>query len=628
MAVLLLASGCTPASRVERTPLASPVPRGGTLRIVIPTSGPSFFASPDNPQEAIDPGTFNWYDSAEVFRCCLARTLYSYVGRPTKDGGAILRPDVAAALADVSGDGLTWTIRLKAGLHYGPPLQAVEITAGDFVRGIQRSLRVEQGNLSVFGVIRGAAEFAQGKADSIAGLEVLDAHTLRISLTEPQGDLGARLALSQAAPIPPNPSSPAARFGVADGHDHDFGRFVVSSGPYMVEGSENLEFSKPVTAQTPLSGFMPGHSLTLVRNPSWQTSTDPLRPAYADRIEITISGTLQEASGLVDSGQVDFVLFSGIPPQAPADQVQRFRSDPKLSSYVFIDSRDFVRSIVMNVAVPPFDDVHVRRAVNYVIDKQGVQELAGGSLVAQIAGHIVIDSLENNLLLNYAPYATASRTDAVMKARSEMQQSKYAHDTEGRCTAKVCQGVVAETFVPGVATGANRTAEIKEAALIKSNLQEIGIDIVVNVVPSQMAFDDLDNPKSKLPLHLRVGFGKDYLSAANVILANFYGPSLTDQQSNGSLVGATPEQLRRWGYTVKSVPNVDDRIQACLAAVGDAQFQCWAGLDQYMMEEVVPWVPYFFESYVRTVGPRVVRYSFAQFTTEPALDQIALQAGA
>jgi FAD/FMN-containing dehydrogenase len=28
----------------------------------------------------------------------------------------------------------------------------------------------------------------------------------------------------------------------------------------------------------------------------------------------------------------------------------------------------------MNLLVPPFDDVHVRRAVNYVIDKQGMAE--------------------------------------------------------------------------------------------------------------------------------------------------------------------------------------------------------------------------------------------------------------
>lgn len=60
---------------------------------------------------------------------------------------------------------MTWTVRLKAGLHYAPPLQAVEITAADFVRGIERSLKLDPFYFSVFGVIRGAAEYAHGEAD-------------------------------------------------------------------------------------------------------------------------------------------------------------------------------------------------------------------------------------------------------------------------------------------------------------------------------------------------------------------------------------------------------------------------------------------------------------------------------
>jgi ABC-type transport system substrate-binding protein len=631
VALLLFAVSCIEGrsnpTAVSSRVSASPVPRGGTLRIVIPVVGPSTFPSPEAPQDALDPAKPGWSDSAEIFRCCLGRTLFSYFGRATKDGGAVLYPDVAASLAEVSNDGLTWTIHLKPGLHYGPPLQAVEITAADFVRGIERSLKLQPDFfLSVFGVIRGAAEYASGKADLVAGLEAPDPHTLRISLTDLTGDLGARLAVEGATPVPPNPSNPRATFGVAEGHDVDYGRFIVSSGPYMVEGSEKLDFSKPAAEQTPLSGFVLGHSLTIVRNPAWRASTDPLRPSYVDRIEITVSGTKDDDAKLVDSGKFDFVMFSGPPPQAPPDQVDRYLADPKLG-HVFIDSRDFVRTIVMNVAVPPFDDLHVRRAVNYIIDRQRLQELAGGTLVASPAGHLVVNSLENNLLLTYDPYATANRAEALAKALAEMKLSKYAHDADGRCTARGCEGVRAETFVPGIATGPFRTAEIKEAALIKNDLDDIGIHIVVERVPFQHAFDDLDNPRSKLPLHLRVGFGRRVLSASDLMTGSFYGPNLSDDLGNGSLVGAPPEQLRRWGYQVKSVPNVDDRIRACLAQVGDAEFGCWAGLDQYLTEQVAPWVPYFFESYVRTVGPHVIRYSFCQFTTEPALDQIALSPG-
>src|SRR5712691_3569654 len=91
--------------------------------------------------------------------------------------------------------------------------------------------------------------------------------------------------------------------------------------------------------------------------------------------------------------------------------------------------------------------------------------------------------------------------------------------------------------------------------------------------------------------------------------------------------GATPEQLRKWGYHVTEVPSVDDRIDACLVQLGTAQLRCWADLDQYLMETVVPWVPYFSETLTNVVPRRIARYSFDQFAALPALDQIALRPG-
>ena len=89
-------------------------------------------------------------------------------------------------------------------------------------------------------------------------------------------------------------------------------------------------------------------------------------------------------------------------------------------------------------------------------------------------------------------------------------------------------------------------------------------------------------------------------------------------------MGATPEQLVAWGYEPLELPSIDDRIDRCLAQAPGSQPQCWAALDQYMMETVVPWVPYVFERYTRTVSPRVVNYSFAQLTSQPALERIAV----
>jgi hypothetical protein len=92
-------------------------------------------------------------------------------------------------------------------------------------------------------------------------------------------------------------------------------------------------------------------------------------------------------------------------------------------------------------------------------------------------------------------------------------------------------------------------------------------------------------------------------------------------------LGATPAQLRRWGNAVRSVPSVDDRIQACSQRRGATRTACWAELDQYLMTEIVPWVPYMISESAVAVSERVVAYSFDQFSALPALDRIALAPG-
>jgi len=79
---------------------------------------------------------------------------------------------------------------------------------------------------------------------------------------------------------------------------------------------------------------------------------------------------------------------------------------------------------------------------------------------------------------------------------------------------------------------------------------------------------------------------------------------------------------------VTKVPSVDDRIDVCLTRTGTASTECWAELDQYLMTEVVPWVPLWFPSHAQVVSERVARYSFDQFVGLPALDRIALDPGA
>ena len=92
------------------------------------------------------------------------------------------------------------------------------------------------------------------------------------------------------SPIPPLPNDPDAALGVATGHpfsstskavpkEDGYGPFLVSTGPYMIEGSEALDLTVPPDEQSDLGLHArlvvddPG-SIVLVRDPVMGPATD------------------------------------------------------------------------------------------------------------------------------------------------------------------------------------------------------------------------------------------------------------------------------------------------------------------------------------------------------------------
>jgi ABC-type transport system substrate-binding protein len=367
------------------TPQAS---TSGSAGAAIQAGGTLHLAQSSDVSAAYDPQKEYYQLSFEYFKCCLLRTLLQTKEVPADQGGSDLQPDLAAALPSISSDGLTYTFTIKSGIHYAPPLQDVEVTAQDFVRAIQREADPKAsagGYPFYYSVIEGFDDFSAGKADTVSGVSAPDDSTFVVKLTEPAGDLPWRFAMPATAPIPPNPSDPSAPLGVAEGHTTNYGRFLVATGPYMFEGSENLDFSGPAKDQTPVSGYVPGRSVVLVRNPSYDPATDGLRPAYPDRMETTIGGDPADLFNKVETGDVDYVADASAPP---ANVLHEYATNPDKQPYLHTYQQNAVRNISMNLGVPPFDDIHVRKALNLVYDKAGERQLTGGPLSGANAGHI------------------------------------------------------------------------------------------------------------------------------------------------------------------------------------------------------------------------------------------------
>jgi peptide/nickel transport system substrate-binding protein len=561
---------------------------------------------------AFDPQKEYYSVTWEYYRCCLLRTLMSYKGVPTAQGGADIFPDLAAAAPEVSADGLTWTFTIKPGIKYAPPFDTVDITANDFITAIKRTAnpKANVGGYSFYySVIKGFDEFADGKATDIEGMTAVNDTTLEINLTEPTGDLGYRFAMAATAPIPPLNDG---EYGAATGHDKDYGRYLVASGPYMFRGSEALDFSAPIKDQQPAAGYIPGRSIELVRNPTWDVSTDDLRKAYPDEILVTIGGDNNDLYNKVEQGDIDFVVDGAVPPE----KIKEYQTNPDLQDRLNVYPSDAVRYVSFNLAMAPFDDIHVRKAFNWVFDKEGFRQLRGGPTTGELAGHIFVNSLQNNILQTYDPYATDNGAGDLAKAQDEMSQSKYDTDADGVCDDPSCKGILTITD--------REDPYPKQAALLQQFLEPLGITLDVKELERGTMYNKCNDMNSQSAFCAGPAWGKDYADGYTFGGPLFDSSGLWESCCNYQGLGATADQLKEWGYSVTEMPSVDAKVDECSAAGGEERFQCWADLDKQLMEEVVPWVPYLFDNAVDILSPNVTNYSFDQFAGLAAFDQMAV----
>ena len=566
-------------------------PLGGTLRVGLPAEG-------DNgpiTETHLDPHL--WFGMDETFRCCLVRTLLSYNGRTTEDGGAILRPDLAESLPEVSSDGLTWTFRLRPGLRFGPPYEDTPITTRDIIRGIERSILLGEGEI-FFEAIAGVAAVASGDATAVSGLEAPEERILVVRLDRPNADVATALSMPASAPIPA---------GAADGHDTDYGAFLVASGPYMWEGSEKLgKGGKGQRLDTGRSG-----PAVLVRNPAWDRATDHLRGAWLDRMELTRSRSAEDDRHRFDRGEIDLPGY----PLSSGDLVE-MRADAARRDRLAVATYPGLFFLPMNLALPPFDDPHVRRAVALGLDRAALVEVLTETsrrfTSYRVARHAIPDSFENNLLLDYDPFATPGDGGDVEAARAEMAESRYDADRDGRCDAAACREV------PTVVGNADQ----RIVDTIEAGLAEVGISLRVRTDEADPYQARSRNGVFVLPAWLADTPTLGGFTA--IFTAPLENPEGGAFSISASMLGSSPEQLSSWGYDVTSVPSMDGKVAECLAMVGSARFLCAAELDQLAVEGAIPLVPVAFPEVGFAFGERVVRYSIDQSVVAPALDQIAV----
>src|SRR5438128_8519610 len=205
-------------------------------------------------------------DTFALFSNLLVRTLVGY-DHVAGVAGTKLVPDLAVRVPAPTGGGRRYTFRLKRGIRFGPPVNR-EITSSDIRYAFERVARPKNGAVYSldFDVIRGFDAYRRGGTRSIAGIVTPNARTIAFDLTRPTGDFLYRLTLPSTAPVPPEVGR------CFEGRPRAYGADLISSGPYMIEGSEAVKLGS-CGAIAPMSRIS-DEKLTLGGNPRYEARTD------------------------------------------------------------------------------------------------------------------------------------------------------------------------------------------------------------------------------------------------------------------------------------------------------------------------------------------------------------------
>ena len=185
---------------------------------------------------------------------------------------------------------------------------------------------------------------------------------------------------------------------------------------------------------TALSGFDPTSHIVLVRNPNYSPATDSkqMRANYLNGVTINIDTNISDIYNRIQSGQLDGAMFNA----PPAVVVHQYQTNPQLKGYLHTTPILWLEAITMNLALPPFDDIHVRKAVAYVLDHAAMINALGGATTAQIATHIFPPvMLQNKLTSAYNPYKSPGAHGDLAAAQAQMKQSASIPSTTASATS-------------------------------------------------------------------------------------------------------------------------------------------------------------------------------------------------
>ena len=269
---------------------------------------------------------------------------------------------------DISSDGLVYTFKIRTNVPWvkydGAKKQVVKVqtcpdkdgktkdrmlTAKDFEYGILRALKPETASPYAYVLdfaIVGAQDYTDGKITDTTkvGVKAIDDTTLEVKFKEAAAYNANIIGLWTANAVPG---------WVIDGDDCTEARgerwtepgFFQSYGPYT------------------LKEWIHDSTMTIVTNPFWP-GTKEIQKAKVDEVVFSMLDAVP-AMAEFEAGNLDV-------SDAPLADMDRIKADPKLSKLLRIGPSFCTYYYGFNTTAKIVDDVRVRRALSYSIDRKAL----------------------------------------------------------------------------------------------------------------------------------------------------------------------------------------------------------------------------------------------------------------
>lgn len=458
-------------------------------------------------------------------------------------------PDLAEEMPTLSDDGRSYTFKLRKGIKFS---NGKDLTVDDVVASLQRIFKVSSPTSGSFysGIVGADKCLAEAETCTLEGGVVADAanSTVTINLVAPDAEFLYKLAVPHASIMP------------ADTVAKDAGNAPIpGTGTYMFES------------------YDPNASLIMVRNPHFnEWSKDAQPKGYPDRIEYTFGGTEEAAVNAILNGQADW-MYEPVPTDRLAElsvsNPDQLRVSP-LNAWWYAP---------MNTNLAPFNDVRVRQALNYAVDRDALVSLFGGPALASPVCTILPPDMPG-----FDPHCDYTANPGTEWSAPDMDKARALVEESGTKGQKVT--VVSDDTATSRAVG----------TYLQTVLSDLGYDATVQSISGDIQFTYIQNTNNKVQISVTQWY-QDYPAPSNFLNVLFGCDSFTPgSDSSVNMSGICDKPL-------------DDRMKAAMALAAtdlEAANKEWGKIDRDMMA-LAPAVPLFTPKDVDLNSTRLGNYQFS-----------------